>query len=255
MRFRAPGVLALIALLLVTFAAPSPVVAEFKIKSFKTVKPPKPGARRLSITTSIVTLPEKPKKKRRQNYAWFWNQASPRISAANPARAVHLAEVVAKKSGGGRKALIRDINEKWGREIAAASRAAQISEPLLLALIAAESGGNPRAISSAGAQGLGQLMPGTAKRFNVADPFNPAQNLSGAARYLSLLLRMFREDTLLALAGYNAGENAVKKHKGVPPYAETRDYVPIVLGYYDEARKLCATAPKGPRTPCKIARP
>ena len=74
-----------------------------------------------------------------------------------------------------------------------------------------------------------QLIPATARRFNVKDAYDPSQNIAGGAAYLNWLLKEFNGDVLLALAGYNAGEGAVRKHKGVPPYKETRDYVVKVL--------------------------
>ncbi|MEX2519801.1 MAG: lytic transglycosylase domain-containing protein [Paracoccaceae bacterium] len=204
----------------------------------------------MTITTTGRSVPPLTVK-RGARHSWFWLQASAALAAADPARFAPMAAKAAVRLGGRtRRDLVKQIGETWRAEIAAAASAAQISEALLIAVIAAESGGNPRAVSPAGAQGLGQLMPGTARRFAVADPFEPAENLRGAADYLSTLLTMFDEDALLALAGYNAGENAVLRHKGVPPYGETRDYVPIVLGYYHEAQQLCLFSPGGPRAPC-----
>ncbi|WP_340107920.1 lytic transglycosylase domain-containing protein [Pikeienuella sp. HZG-20] len=223
-------------------------------RSFRLVKPPSLGPkRRLTITTTRSAIPQKPAP-RAPRYGWFWREAASGIGAADPARLAPLVASVASRLGGPtRRALVEEIGETWRAEIAAAADAARISEALLIAVVAAESGGDSRAVSPAGAQGLGQLMPETARRFAVSDPFEPAENLRAAADYLSLLLTMFKEDALLALAGYNAGENAVLRHKGVPPYAETRDYVPIVLGYYHEARGLCRTAPSGPRAACAMA--
>ena len=100
---------------------------------------------------------------------------------------------------------------------------------LFLALIERESGWNPRAVSSKGAQGLGQLMPETARELGVFDPFDPAQNLDGAARYFEAQLARFG-DVALALAAYNAGPETVARHGGVPPYAETRAYVAALIG-------------------------
>ena len=95
-------------------------------------------------------------------------------------------------------------------------------------LVQQESGWNPKAQSHAGAIGLAQLMPGTAKRMGV-DPWNPAQNLDGGAKYLRKMYDRFRS-WKLALAAYNAGPEAVEKYNGVPPYKETRNYIKIILG-------------------------
>jgi hypothetical protein len=104
---------------------------------------------------------------------------------------------------------------------------------LMQAVISAESSFNPRAVSHAGAMGLMQLMPGTARRFGVSDPFDPEQNMDGGARYLRWLLDKFNNDRVLALAAYNAGENAVIKYgHRIPPYAETQTYISRVLDFY-----------------------
>lgn len=100
---------------------------------------------------------------------------------------------------------------------------------LLTAMAEVESAFDPRAVSSAGACGLLQLMPDTAERFGVGDVFDAEQNVEGGARYLSWLLERFDGDAELALAGYNAGEGAVERHRGIPPYRETRHYVSRVL--------------------------
>lgn len=107
-----------------------------------------------------------------------------------------------------------------------------------------ESAGKPNAVSSAGAVGLMQLIPATAKRFKVEDSTDPKQNIAGGVAYLDWLFKEFSHDPVLALAGYNAGENAVKKHKGVPPFAETRGYVPKVVAAWKVAKALCITPPK-----------
>ena len=106
----------------------------------------------------------------------------------------------------------------------------QLDPLLLAALVEVESGRNASAVSPKGARGLGQLMPATARRFDVADLHDPAENLDGAARYLAWLIERYQGDLTLALAAYNAGEGAVDRHLGVPPYPETRDYVRKVLG-------------------------
>jgi len=104
---------------------------------------------------------------------------------------------------------------------------------LLHAIVLVESAYNPKATSKKGAQGLMQLMPGTAERYGVTDAYDPLQNLEGGARYLKDLLTMFKYDLKLALAAYNAGEGAVKKYgNAIPPYPETQNYVTKVMGHY-----------------------
>jgi hypothetical protein len=108
-----------------------------------------------------------------------------------------------------------------------------IEPELLLAMISTESGFRPRAVSPKGARGLMQLMPGTARRLGVTDPFDPEQNVRGGARYLNELLKLFDNDLKLALAAYNAGEETVIRHgRTIPPFPETRQYVAKVLGRY-----------------------
>lgn len=109
--------------------------------------------------------------------------------------------------------------------------------PLLHAVITAESAYDANAISRAGAVGLMQLMPETARRYGVANRRNPSANIEGGTRYLRDLLVMFNNDLSLALAAYNAGENAVKRAGNViPPYPETRNYVKKVISYYNKYR-------------------
>jgi hypothetical protein len=105
-----------------------------------------------------------------------------------------------------------------------------VDEKLIRAVLAKESGGNPLAVSPKGAMGLMQLMPDTATSLGVQDPFNPEQNLAGGVKYLKYCLNRFNQDTTLALAAYNAGPEAVQKYGGVPPYAETQQYVASILG-------------------------
>ncbi len=120
----------------------------------------------------------------------------------------------------------------------------KISPALVLAMITTESGGRQDAESGAGASGLMQLMPATAARFSVTDIKDPAQNIKGGVAYLEWLLEKFDGDPILALAAYNAGENAVIKNGGVPEYAETRAYVPKVVAAFQVARALCKTPPE-----------
>lgn len=104
-----------------------------------------------------------------------------------------------------------------------------VDRALVKAVIHAESSYNPRAVSPKGAQGLMQLMPATAARYGVRDAFDPAQNISGGVRYLRDLLTQFNQNTRLAVAAYNAGENSVLRYGGIPPYRETKNYVAKVL--------------------------
>lgn len=110
-------------------------------------------------------------------------------------------------------------------EIRAAAREHGVDESIVRAIIHAESAFNPRALSRVGAQGLMQLMPATASRFGVSNAFDATQNIRGGVQYLAWLLKRFNGNLTLAAAGYNAGEGAVDKYGGVPPYGETQRYV------------------------------
>ena len=134
----------------------------------------------------------------------------------------------------------RRVNEKNRQQFAAdVNRIAayhRLEPALLHAVISAESSYNPWAVSPKGAMGLMQLMPGTAERFGVKNPYDPVANMNGGARYLRWLLDRFN-DTRLAVAAYNAGEGAVQKYGNqIPPYQETQTYVVRVLDYYQRYR-------------------
>jgi soluble lytic murein transglycosylase len=125
--------------------------------------------------------------------------------------------------------------------IESAAKAAAVEPNLVRAVIVVESGFNVRAMSKRGAIGLMQLMPATAARFGIADSFDPRQNISAGARYLKFLLDRFGQNMSLALAAYNAGEDAVDRNGGqIPPYTETMAYVPRVLKIF---RMLDQTRP------------
>ena len=126
---------------------------------------------------------------------------------------------------------------------------AQVDPDLVHAIIQVESEYNPRAISLKGAMGLMQLVPATVRRFGVGNPFDPAENVQGGVTYLRYLLDLFGGDLPLALAAYNAGENAVLRADGIPPFAETRGYVRKVTALYggaggDARRKPTPSAPR-----------
>ena len=116
---------------------------------------------------------------------------------------------------------IKDASEKYG-----------VEEKLIQAVVKQESGYNPDAISHVGAQGLMQLMPATAKDLGVKDAFNPKENIDGGVKYLRKMLDKYHGNKILALAAYNAGPGAVDKYDGVPPYAETQNYVKSILSSY-----------------------
>lgn len=182
-------------------------------------------------------------------YGWFWEQVSPEIGETGDGRLEPaLKALSAGPAGRGVKAprlqALSDIARTHGSEILIATVGTQVSPALVLAMISVESGGNSEAVSRAGAQGLMQLMPVTSERFDVEDPFDSADNIGGGVAFLDVLMTSFERDPILVLAGYNAGENAVRKAQGVPEYPETRDYVPKVLAAYSVARGLCRTPPE-----------
>lgn len=134
----------------------------------------------------------------------------------------------------GNKSKLMELIDK---NITAASNKYNIDANLIKAVIKQESDFNPYSLSSAGAQGLMQLMPGTADALNVKDPWDISQNIDGGARYLRDQLNSFGGDIKLALAAYNAGPNNVTKYKGIPPFTETQNYVVKVLNYYNQYAK------------------
>jgi soluble lytic murein transglycosylase-like protein len=125
--------------------------------------------------------------------------------------------------------------DEWIRQAAGLY---QIPEQLVRAIIRCESDYDPRAVSVAGARGLMQLMPETAERMQVKDINDPRENIFGGVRLLRILANEFNGDLQLTVAAYNAGDGAVMKHGGIPPYAQTRDYVVAVTKFYRRYRTI-----------------
>ena len=123
---------------------------------------------------------------------------------------------------------------KYDVIIKAASEKFSMEPSLVKAVIKAESGFDHTAVSSKGAQGLMQLMPGTAEAMEVDDPYNPEKNIFGGTKYLSKMLERYNNDVRLALAAYNAGPDNVDKYKDVPPFNETKTFIERVMKYYDQ---------------------
>ncbi|MGR8981070.1 MAG: lytic transglycosylase domain-containing protein [Gammaproteobacteria bacterium] len=198
------------------------------------------------------------------------NDGSISVSYNNPsAKAVKKPASKSKKSSASgsddgiiranRKKSLSRKNKEYAAMVAQAAKKHQVDAKLLHAVIQAESSYNPTAVSPAGAVGLMQLMPATASRFGVYDRTDPYQNIDGGTRYLKHLLTMFDSNLPLAVAAYNAGENAViRNHNTIPPYRETRNYVKDVLylkenmkrsgnGYvYDAPRGVFSSSVWGP---------
>ncbi len=187
-------------------------------------------------------------------YDWFWD-AIPTSRDAAADRFPNALAALSQGPGGTqvgapRLQAMQEIADAYGTDILKATVGTNVSPALVLAVIGIESAGRSNAISSAGAQGLMQLIPATASRFGVTDSTDPAQNIKGGVAYLEWLLNEFDRDPLMVLAAYNAGEGAVTANAGVPPYPETRDYVPKVLAAWQVAAGLCLTPPELVTDPC-----
>ena len=206
--------------------------------------PRRPGDPRPDAATQLPPglVPDAP-----TDFDWYWAAVSPAVGVDPASRfrtALMAVQEGASKVGTPRLQTLQRIAERHGVDILTATIGTDVSPALVLAVIAVESAGRVEAVSHAGAQGLMQLMPDTARRFGVAKITDPRENIRGGVTYLDWLLKEFNRDPVLALAGYNAGEGAVEKHQGVPPYAETRAYVPKVLAAWTVARGLCLTPPE-----------
>lgn len=225
--------------------------------TFKRVKIPSSNAgKRITIqidststSTSTVVKPPKPSPPQPGLFDWYWAAVSPSLTATGAARLEIAVNSLTQGPNGSavptpRVQDLQNIASEHGTEILKATIGTRVSPALVLALIGIESAGQTDAISRAGASGLMQLMPATAERFGVSDRTDAADNIRGGVAYLDWLMQEFDGDPVIILAAYNAGENSVKKHDGVPPFAETRAYVPKVLAAWTVARGLCVTPPQ-----------
>jgi|TARA_R110002167_G_scaffold100794_4_gene262895 soluble lytic murein transglycosylase-like protein len=246
------------------FAAPLPA-QQLRLQSdfsFKRVTVPPPNTNRRITVQIDPTAPAAPSAPLAAGTAgpiiaapvitgleWFWMAVSPKLADTGPGRLEQALGALAKAPEGKsvsvpRLQSLQTIAAAHGLDILRATVGTNVSPALVLALISVESAGNGDAVSSAGAQGLMQLMPATAARFGVIDRADPVENIKGGVAYLAWLMDHFDNDPILVLAGYNAGEGAVRDNAGVPPFAETRAYVPKVLAAWTVAKGLCQTPPE-----------
>jgi transglycosylase-like protein with SLT domain len=179
---------------------------------------------------------------------WFWAEVSPLLSASHPERLEEALKVLAGAPAGDeiippQLGAVQSLADLYGADILRLTAGTRVSPAMVLAVMAVESAGRSDAVSHAGAAGLMQLMPATAARFGVEDRLEPGESIRGGVAYLDWLLKHFGNDPVLALAAYNAGEGAVETNGGVPPYSETRAYVPKVLAAWAVAQDLCQTSP------------
>ena len=254
-RLVAAGACALALCLGTVQAEPAP----FPEFSAKRVKPPNSNTKKRItvqiapqapvVSTPSATQPGAPRASGASVLSWFWSDVSPSLDAKGPGRLEPaLVSLSNPPSGQGvaspRLQDLQTIANNHGKDILLNSVGTRVSPALALAVIAVESAGRVDAVSSAGAQGLMQLMPATAERFGVTNSLAAGQNIKGGIAYLDFLMEKFDNDIILVLAGYNAGENAVVKNGGVPDYAETRAYVPKVLQAFQTAKGLCLTPPQ-----------
>lgn len=239
-----------------------PVAAEIKRLqpdfTFRRVTVPTAGATN-RITVQVAPRPPatpaaagspaaSPQAPRRLGMEWFWNAVSPARADSNPGRLeLALNTINNPPAGEGvaapRLQTLQNIAQTHGLTILRETVGTDVSPALVVALISVESAGQVSAESHAGAVGLMQLMPATAARFGVTDRVNPSENIKAGVAYLAWLMDHFDKDPILVLAGYNAGEGAVRDNSGVPPYPETRAYVPKVLAAFNVAKGLCQTPP------------
>ena len=198
---------------------------------------------------AVAGLSDAPTHPKITGLEWFWLAVSPDLSDSRPGRLELAVRAIDNAPDGKvvstpRLQTLQEIANQHGLNILRATVGTNVSPALVLALISIENAGKIEAESHAGAQGLMQLMPATAARFGVTDRLDPAENIKAGVAYLAWLMNHFDNDPILVLAGYNAGEGSVRDNAGVPPFAETRAYVPKVLAAWTVARGLCQTPPE-----------
>ncbi|MBV1866347.1 MAG: lytic transglycosylase domain-containing protein [Marinosulfonomonas sp.] len=244
-------------------AQEKPAVRDF---TFKRIGVPSPGSGR-RITVQIdpeeqaeylrvpapvpVSIPTQPQTAPHKGdpFGWYWSVISPNLLAPNSRRLEDAVNHLRNNPDGQIVAAprlqdLQNIVGQFGISILKATIGTRVSPAFVLAVIGIESSGRTDAVSSAGASGLMQLIPATAERFGVTDTTDPDQNIKGGVAYLDWLMKEFDNDAVMVLAAYNAGENAVRRNEGVPPYAETRAYIPKVLAAWNVAKGLCMTPPQ-----------
>ena len=267
-------------------AAPAEVVPAQDSFTFKRIKVPQPGvgkritvqidpaeqARRLAALPKIDPRPERsadaplaPQSEPSStapgatttapaNYAWYWDTVPTAMDAVDGRFTLAMATLSlgpgGKSVAAPRLQHMQEIAASYGTDILTATLGTDVSPALVLAVIGIESAGKTDALSTAGAEGLMQLIPATAERFGVTDAKDATQNIKGGVAYLNWLMKRFDRDPLMVLAAYNAGEGAVEANAGIPPYPETRDYVPKVLAAWQVAQGLCLSPPELVTDPC-----
>ena len=188
------------------------------------------------------------------SYDWFWNTVPVARNAVDGRYPLAMSTLSQGPGGASvaapRLQAMQTLAQSYGTEILKATIGTNVSPALVLAVMSIESAGKTDAVSPAGAAGLMQLIPDTAKRFGVTDATDPTQNIKGGVAYLDWLMKQFDRDPIMVLAAYNAGEGAVTANGGVPPYPETRDYVPKVLAAWQVAQGLCLSPPELVSDPC-----
>jgi soluble lytic murein transglycosylase-like protein len=201
----------------------APVLRSAALQRAAAVQPVRPAAPGTSFAATLAQA----------------QSARPRTAASNSTSGLKtVSAAAADRTAAVQRATSGDV--PYRELIVASAKKYGVSPALLAGLVKAESNFNPSAQSGVGAKGLTQLMDATARGLGVSNSFDPAQALDGGAKFLGGLLKQFKGDETLALAAYNAGPGAVQKYGGIPPYQETQRYVPKVLGFAAQYRRIWA---------------